>query len=368
MAEPIEAWPGVFRRLGERRIFVRRDVGGVGGAVERADDADYGGAAERALGRMVYVHGLGGASTDWTDLMGALSQGSTADAPDLPGFGKSPPPPDLDYGVDAHAAVIRDLVRSGEHPVHLVGNSLGATVAVRLAAEHPELVRSLTLISPALPDLLPRLIPVQMTGALVPVIGPWAYTRIQSRPPEVRVQSLLDATFYDPTAAPAKRVLEELEAERERDSHDYAHAATLGSLRGLVAEYLRRGPRALWRQAAAIHRPTLLIYGIGDKFVRPRMALRAAATFPNNRLVLMPRTGHVPMKEQPERVAREMRPFLAASMAGADEGAGGGVHAGADEKTSPGWECQTPPRRLGMRGSTSRAHPQARPADDAEGA
>ncbi|MBB6173266.1 pimeloyl-ACP methyl ester carboxylesterase [Nocardiopsis mwathae] len=327
MAEPIEVWPGVFRRLGDRRIFVRRDVGGTGGATgggtgSAAPGRDaYGGTAlDHPLGRMVYVHGLAGASTDWTDLMGALSNGSTADAPDLPGFGQSPPPPDGDYGVDAHAAVVVGLIRSGEHPVHLVGNSLGATVAVRLAAERPDLVRTLTLISPALPDLLPRPVPLQMTGALVPVVGRWVYERIQSRPPEMRVQSLLDATFHDPAVWPAKRVLEALEAERERDRLDYAHTAVLESLRCLAAEYLRRGPRALWRQAAGVHRPTLLVYGTGDRFVRPRMALRAAATFPDNRLVLLPRTGHVPMKEQPERVAREMRPFLAAAAARADSG------------------------------------------------
>jgi len=41
-------------------------------------------------------------------------------------------------------------------PVHLVGNSMGGAVAVRLAARRPDLVRTLTLISPALPVLRPR--------------------------------------------------------------------------------------------------------------------------------------------------------------------------------------------------------------------
>ncbi|WP_046470324.1 alpha/beta fold hydrolase [Allosalinactinospora lopnorensis] len=306
MGETIPLWPGEFREPGGRRIFVRRD--------------DSGGAPSH--GRIVYVHGLAGASTDWTDLMGALSPEFTGEAPDLPGFGKSPPPPDGDYSLDAHAAAVADLIREGEHPVHLVGNSMGGAAAVRVAADYPRLVRTLTLISPALPDLWPRLIPYQMSGALIPVVGPAVYARIQSRPAEVRVQGTLDATFYDPSAASAQRVLDALEAERERDLCDYAHTAVLESLRGLVAEYLRIGRRSLWRQAAGISSPTLLVYADNDKFVNPRLSRRAARTFPRNRLVLLPKSGHVPMMEHPERVARELRPFVRAA---SPAGPGGGT-------------------------------------------
>ncbi|MDA8369604.1 MAG: alpha/beta hydrolase [Nocardiopsaceae bacterium] len=296
MSEPIPWWPGEFCEIGDRRIFVRADGTGPASRGPRR--------------RTVYVHGLGGASINWTDLMGELSPDVAGEALDLPGFGHSPPPPDLDYSVDAHAAAVAGLIRSGEHPVHLVGNSLGAAVAVRTAADFPELVHSLSLISPALPDLRPRLVPYQMTGALVPVIGPAVYTRIQNQPPEARVRRTLDATYHDPSAVPAHRIMEATEAERERDRCDYAHTAVLESLRGLVAEYLRRGPRSLWRQAAGLRCPSLLIYAGADKFVNPRTARRAARTFPRNRLVLLPETGHVPMMERPERVAREVRRFL----------------------------------------------------------
>jgi pimeloyl-ACP methyl ester carboxylesterase len=39
--------------------------------------------------------------------------------------------------------------------VHLVGNSFGGAVALTVAARRPELVRTLTLVSPAMPDLRP---------------------------------------------------------------------------------------------------------------------------------------------------------------------------------------------------------------------
>ncbi len=298
MGEPITLWPGEFREPGGRRIFVRHD--------------DSGAAATGA--RTLYLHGLAGSSTNWTDLMGALAPELAGEAPDLPGFGQSPPPPDGDYSLDAQVATVTNLVRDGAHPVHLVGNSMGAATAVRVAAEHPDLVRTLTLLSPALPDLWPRRIPYQMTGALVPLVGPAVYTRIQSRPAEVRVQGMLDATFYDPSSAPAERVLEALEAEREREHHEHGVTAVLESLRGLVTEYLRFGHRALWRQATRINCPTLLVYAGHDKFVHPRLARRAARTFRRNRLVLLPEAGHLPMMEAPERVARELRAFLRAQL------------------------------------------------------
>lgn len=292
-AEPIPQWPGELRGAGRRRLFVRTD-----------------GPAGRHPERAVYIHGLGGSSLDWTDLMGELAPQVEGIAPDLPGFGHSPPPPDGDYSVDGHAAAAAEVVREAGAPVHLVGNSLGAAVAVRLSAEHPELVRTLTLIAPALPDPWPRLVPYQMAGALIPVLGPALYARIQSRPAQVRAQGTLSSVYYDPSSAPLRRVLELVDAERHRETHHHANEAVLGSLRGIVAEYLRRGRRSLWRQAERIPCPTLLVYCDSDRFVAPRMSLRAARVFRHSHLVYLTRAGHVPMREHPARVAREVRAFL----------------------------------------------------------
>ena len=105
----------------------------------------------------VMVHGLGGSSTDWTDMMNLLRDRLYAIAPDLPGFGWSPPPPDANYSPEAHARTIAGLIdRTVGEPVHLMGNSLGGAVATLVAAGRPELVRTLTLVSPALPVYLPR--------------------------------------------------------------------------------------------------------------------------------------------------------------------------------------------------------------------
>lgn len=66
-------------------------------------------------------------------------------APDLIGHGKAP---DWDGSADYHAATTAQALDTISEPLDLIGHSFGGTVALRLAIEHPHLVRSLTLIEP----------------------------------------------------------------------------------------------------------------------------------------------------------------------------------------------------------------------------
>ena len=104
----------------------------------------------------LFVHGLEGSSRNWTDLMDLLRPDLACEAVDLPGFCDSPPRPDGRYSIAALADTVAALIRQrGRGAVHLAGNSLGGAVCLKVAATRPELVRTLTLISPALPDLSP---------------------------------------------------------------------------------------------------------------------------------------------------------------------------------------------------------------------
>ncbi|MEU4831442.1 alpha/beta hydrolase [Streptosporangium sp. NPDC023615] len=286
---PIPHWPGEMVDLGIQRVHVRstpRD------------------AAETA----VYVHGLAGSATNWTDLMGELSGLVTGHAVDLPGAGYSPEPPDGDYSVDAHARIVTALIeRVATGPVHLFGNSLGGAVSVRVAATRPELVRSLTLISPAMPDLLPRYGPARVALSTVPRLGEWAADRLTMLPAERRLGATMAMCYADVGRIHPDRLREAAEELRRRDGLPYSGAALINSARGIVAEYFRRGEANLWRQAATVDAPTLVIHGRHDRLVNPRMAARAGRTFPRVRLVLLPDAGHVAQMELPERVAREAR-------------------------------------------------------------
>jgi pimeloyl-ACP methyl ester carboxylesterase len=285
-------WPGDDVALPGQRLFVRH-----------APNPD----GEPA----VLVHGLGGASTNWTDLMAALQARLDLHAPDLPGFGYSPPPDDGDYRIGALARTMARLIeRGGRGPVHLFGNSLGGAVSVRLAAQRPDLVRTLTLVSPALPDLRPRTGTLGVPLMAVPGLGDQVWRRVAAMPPERQVQAMLELNFADASRVPDQRRAEAIEEYRRRFSLPYSGDALARTSRALLSAFLEPGPEGLWRQARRVAAPTLLIYGAKDRLVQPRRAARAARTFHRARLVLLPDAGHVAQMELPHLVARFVQRFL----------------------------------------------------------
>jgi pimeloyl-ACP methyl ester carboxylesterase len=270
----------------------------------------------------MFVHGLGGSALNWTDLMSQLSQPElergpdaapplSGEALDLPGFGFSPPPADADYSLDARVeAVIALIDRRSAGPVHLIGNSLGGAITTRVAARRPDLVRTLTLISPALPDLRPRPLPLRLAVVAMPGVGRWLLTKMQTIPPERRTDTSIAELYVDPDRIQPERRAEAIAEVIRRDGLGYSVEAMLGSARSLLTEYTRQGPASLWRDAARVTAPTLLIHGSHDRLVNPGMAGRAARTFPNCRVIVLPRLGHVAMMERPDLVAAEIREFL----------------------------------------------------------
>src|SRR4051812_9845814 len=70
----------------------------------------------------VYVHGLSGSATNWTDLAALLSTRASGIAVDLPGFGRSRPPADGRYSPAAHSDALLCFLAGRGRPVHLLGN------------------------------------------------------------------------------------------------------------------------------------------------------------------------------------------------------------------------------------------------------
>ncbi|GAA1395934.1 alpha/beta hydrolase [Kitasatospora putterlickiae] len=260
----------------------------------------------------LFVHGLGGSAANWTELMARLTGELDGEALDLPGFGASAPPADGNLGLSGHVrAVIGYLEATGRGPVHLFGNSLGGAVAVRLAALRPDLVRSLTLVSPALPELPPQRT-AWSTGLLAVPGLPALLRRLPAgrRGPEQVTDDLLRLVYGDPDGLPAATRAEALAQYRRRVELPYATRALAGSARGIVSAYTERGDQALWRQATRVKAPVLLVYGLRDKLVAYRSARRACAAFADSRLLVLPESGHVAMLEHPDAVARAVRELL----------------------------------------------------------
>ena len=194
--------------------------------------------------------------------------------------------------------------------MHLFGNSLGGAVSVAVASTRPDLVRTLTLISPALPDFRPGRWRTQVALLSLPVIGPAMSRKLTEMTPSQRVKGLLDLVYADPTAVSQDRVDQAVIEVERRATLPYAIDAMAATTRGLINTFFVSGSGAPWAQAARVTAPTLLMYGREDKLVSSRIAPKAKAAFPNATVVVLPQTGHVAQMEHPRLVEHFVRSHL----------------------------------------------------------
>lgn len=254
-----------------------------------------------------YVHGLAGSSANWTSVAGALASRSTGYLVDLPGHGRSDPPSGGHYSLLADAELLAVLIRRrSPGPVHLVANSMGGVIATALAARYPELVVTLTLISPAVPDLRltrdrgadPLLALLLMPGTTRP-----ALRRLGSIGAAARARGMGALCYGDPTLL-SDGDYEVAAADLEwRERLPWGHRSTVGALRALLRSYFRRAG-SFWTDAAAVRVPTLIIWGTRDRLVDVRLAERTAAAFPQSSLLVLRGVGHTAQMEAPLPTAR----------------------------------------------------------------
>jgi len=104
---------------------------------------------------VVLLHSTGASGSQWRRLAAELGDRFRVVAPDLCGYGGSGPWKGKgEISLAAEAALVAALIERLDQPVHLVGHSFGGAVALRLAQERPELLKSLVLIEPVAFHLL----------------------------------------------------------------------------------------------------------------------------------------------------------------------------------------------------------------------
>ncbi len=287
----VAPWPGRLVDAAGTRVFVRSTPA-------TAQDV------EPAL----FIHGLGGSGLNWTDFAGLLRNRLAAEAIDLPGFGRSDPPRGDDYRLRSHAnTVIAYLEGAGRGPLHLVGNSMGGAVSILVAAQRPDLVRTLTLISPAVPDVKMRVHPLRsnprMALLVFPIVGSAALKRMRLISDEERARATIALCCVDPSRYPARRMAEAIAEAGLRRDLPWTDTAMLRSLRGMVRSH-SFGARTAWATMRRIKAPTLILWGDTDRLVAPDLAPVVAGAIPGSRLLVLPDIGHVAMMEDPQTSAR----------------------------------------------------------------
>ncbi len=257
------------------------------------------------------VHGLGGSRHDWDPLVRELVQHPDPRLPDLalasvdlPGYGESLPEPERGHGLGALTdALVEYLDGLAPARVHLVGNSMGGLIALLVAASRPDLLGSLSLVSPAMPSRRVGRGAMGLSLLGVPAVGERLMQRMGAVEAAELVRLELARVVPNPSSLPdwwVERVV--LERDRRRAEPD-AEAAFLGSLRSMLSLVLSGRGTYPWRLAATTSTPTLVLLGTEDRLVHVSTGRSWRRARPDSSVVVMPATGHIAMVERPGVVA-----------------------------------------------------------------
>jgi pimeloyl-ACP methyl ester carboxylesterase len=273
--------------------------------------ADFGGTGSP----MILVHGLGGSHLNWLHVAYDLARSHRVVAPDLAGFGLTPPA-GRKATVQANRQLLHRFASSlfGNEPVVLVGNSMGGLISILQAAAHPEAVMALVLINPALPLADAGAVNVftlqRLFVPLIPGVGEAAmgiyYARVS---PEDQLEQTLAAVTADPASVPDHGREPTLEMIRLRKQMDWAVPSFLQASRSIAGVLARRG--RFKDTLASVRCPVLLVHGELDTIVSPASARWAHAQRPDWRLEILPDVGHVPQLEVPKRLVELVEGFVA---------------------------------------------------------
>lgn len=259
-----------------------------------------GGHAETVLA----LHGLGGDHRGLTPFAERLT-GVNVVLPDLPGYGESEPLRDK-HTLANYARSVEDLrVHIGLSGCHLVGHSLGASIALLYAAEHSAALRSLCLCNPVstASNTTANLGKVYYRiGAVLP--GPLARFWLASKP---AVYLADQAIIKTRDRAVRRRILAE-------DYENYRRA----SVRAMVESFLSYYQTPFDASAAAVTVPGLLITGDADTIAPPEPVTALARAMASATTTILPGAGHLAPMEEPARIAALANEFLATVHRAAD--------------------------------------------------
>jgi pimeloyl-ACP methyl ester carboxylesterase len=256
---------------------------------------------ERGQGRLRYLAGGSGAplvmlhtvrtqAEHFRHLLPQVQDRYTVYALDLPGMGYSEIVPGASYDEPAmRAAVKRLLTRLDLRDVTLLGESMGAVLAMTTAADMPDRVRAVLAINPydyaggiARSSFLARFI---VTGVLAPGIGPL----LAGVEPKPVMSAVLRGGLGD-KAALREDYVDELLAVGRRPHYATVARAVYASLPSYIAARARY---------AEVKAPIHLVYGekdwsrVSDRQANRRL-LPAAAFTP------VPDAGHFIVLERPD--------------------------------------------------------------------
>jgi len=235
---------------------------------------------------LLLLHGLLGTAEAWTPSLARLAMESTVYAVDALGIGRSDRAMGADAGLRATATrAVAFLDAVGVEKADVLGTSHGGAVAIAMAAEYPQRVRTLVLHAPANPysDIADPLIRFYRTP-----LGRWFAHRIAGLPR--RLQNLALGRMYGDAAEVAEGTVDRyIDSLRVPGTVEHV----LNILEGWEAD-MRSLELAITR----------------DRAVSTESAAEMQKRLPKSELVWIPRTGHLPYEEAPEMFSEAVNGFL----------------------------------------------------------
>jgi len=244
---------------------------------------------------VVLLHGLGGDGSRWGPNIEPLAKDFHVFALDQIGFGESDKPL-ANYHTGMLAEFLVGFLKAaGISKASLVGNSMGAGVALYTAVHYPDMVERIVLADGGGYR--------SAAGAVPPPPTPEALRRRQLQNSVTRdeTREFFRILFHDKSLVTEKMVDEQLTL-RLRAAFTITKMQEAGE-RGSLSE----------QEVRAVKAPTLVVWGKYDELANPAGADRLEKAIPGARKVIVDNCGHMPQLERADEFNRLVREFLLAA-------------------------------------------------------
>lgn len=245
---------------------------------------------------LMLVHGSNADLHTWDPWAERLDKRYRVIRFDLPGHGLTGPSPTRHYGANAYADVVeRVRAKLGVDHIVLAGNSMGGGVAWHYALAHASHLAGLVLVDASgQPDPGRSSPPLAFRIARIPVLRDLA---AMITPRSLIAQSL-PGVYYD------RRLATDAVVDRYWELLRYP-----GNRRATLDRFATPPDVATPERLRAIKVPTLILWGANDALIPVSSAHFFADNIPGAKLVVYPRTGHLPMEERADQSAAEVDRF-----------------------------------------------------------
>ena len=251
---------------------------------------------------LLFLHGFGDIKENFYKVAISLTKQYRILLPDLPGMGESSNNINLNYSLESYANWFEQFITDHQNgPIHLMGNSLGGAIALKLTLENPKLFTSLTLLNCAgvSPHHHPSLYDELSKGEIIFAIE--SLEQFNSF-----LNRLCVRLPYTPT--PLKFWMYRLFTENRElfvkitKDLTYNNVGTESSKEKLAELYLNK-------DVHNIEIPTLILWGERDTLFPVEVAAFLHTQIKNSQLVLLEEVGHIPQIEAPKRVVKRYNEF-----------------------------------------------------------